>query len=102
IESKYLLQFVDNMIGVNVAWGLLNLLPVYPLDGGHICREILSLRNPRAGIERSLVVSVAVGAMMAVYALIAMDQIWVAVMFGFLAYSSYTTLQAYSGRGRRW
>jgi len=31
-----------------------------------------------------------------------MDQIWVAVMFGFLAYSSYTTLQAYSGRGRRW
>ncbi|NQT37656.1 MAG: site-2 protease family protein, partial [Planctomycetes bacterium] len=94
VQSKYLAFFLRQMIWVNVGWGLINLLPVYPLDGGHICREILSLRNPRAGIERSLVVSVGVGAMMAVYALVGMKQIWVAVMFGFLAYSSYTTLQA--------
>lgn len=30
---------------VNIWWSLLNLLPIYPLDGGHIVQELLSAGN---------------------------------------------------------
>lgn len=33
--------FLSMLIYINLWWGLLNLLPVYPLDGGQICRAVL-------------------------------------------------------------
>ena len=42
------------LIQINLYWGLLNLLPVYPLDGGQIARELFLARRPEDGLERSL------------------------------------------------
>src|SRR5438132_7960290 len=25
---------------INLAWGLINLLPIWPLDGGQVCRDV--------------------------------------------------------------
>jgi Zn-dependent protease len=61
--------FVLQMLFVNIVWGLVNLLPVYPLDGGQIARELFTLRNPRQGIVRSLQLSIGAATLMAVYAL---------------------------------
>jgi len=78
--------------------GLVNLLPVYPLDGGQIAREIFTAFNAQEGIRNSLTLSIFTGGGVALYAI--MHREWfIAIMFGLLAYSSYTTLQAYSGRG---
>ncbi len=43
---------IDALLYVNIFWGLMNLLPVIPLDGGQITRELLCLRNPRAAWKR--------------------------------------------------
>lgn len=98
IESAPLLAAVDAALFVNVFWALMNLLPVYPLDGGQISRELFTLYAARDGIKNSLLLSVITGAGVAVYAF-SQEQTMLALMFAMLAFSSYQILQAYSGRG---
>jgi stage IV sporulation protein FB len=83
---------------VNIWWALMNLLPVYPLDGGQISREMFTLSNPREGIRYSLILSIAVSAAVVAWAISKQDT-FLAIMFGMLAYSSFVTLQALMGRG---
>jgi Zn-dependent protease len=93
------LQFlVHSLLYVNIMWALLNLMPIYPLDGGQIARELFLLYGGGEGIKHSLVLSVLTGAGLAIYGL-SSGHTFLAIMFGMLAYSSYTTLQAYTGRG---
>ncbi len=86
------------LLSINILWGFLNLLPVYPLDGGQIAREVLLQQNPAKGITQSLWLSVFTAACLAMFSF-SRGSIYMAFMFGFLAYSSYTTVQAYTGRG---
>lgn len=87
------------LLWVNIFWGLMNLLPVYPLDGGRIAREVLTLgpRDPQDGIELSLKISFGVAVGMAVVSVIITKDIYLAILFGFLAYNNYRTLQRYTG-----
>jgi Zn-dependent protease len=87
--------FVLNMLWVNIVWGLINLLPVYPLDGGRVSRELCTLHQPRRGIVVSLQISIVAAGAMAVFGLFAWESLFTAIMFGYLAYSSYQTLQSY-------
>jgi Zn-dependent protease len=91
-------RFVWDLLFVNFVWGLVNLLPIYPLDGGRISREIFVELDSRRGIVRSLWLSVITAAAFAVYALVAWGTLFVPIMFGMLAYGSYQMLQAYTGR----
>ncbi len=83
---------------VNILWGLVNLLPVYPLDGGQISRELFLLNDYRGGLTNSLWLSVITGGAMAVFGLMN-GSLWMAFMFGSLAYSSYQALQNFGGGG---
>jgi Zn-dependent protease len=88
-----------DLLYVNIAWGLVNLLPVYPLDGGQITRELFSLRNPRAGIIYSLQLSAGVAVLFALYAL-SKNSIYTCAMFGILAYNNFQTLRMYRNHWR--
>jgi membrane-associated protease RseP (regulator of RpoE activity) len=80
---------------VNIFWGLVNLLPIYPLDGGRVAREVLTLGHPRQGIIQSLWLSAIVAAGVAVLGFVTFNSFFMALFFGYLAYSSYQTLRAY-------
>jgi len=97
--SPELNTLVWDLIYVNYFWGLLNLLPLYPLDGGQISRELFMLGNPQTGVVQSLWLSVFTGAIIAVLAITKLESIFMALMFGYLAYTSWATIQAYTGRG---
>jgi Zn-dependent protease len=84
-----------NILLINILWGLVNLLPVYPLDGGRVSRELCTLKNPRRGIALSLQISIVAAVGMAAYGAIQWQSLLVPLMFGYLAYGSYQTLQAY-------
>ena len=84
---------------VNIFWGLMNLLPVYPLDGGQISRELLMKYSARDGVQHSLWLSVITGAVLAVYSFRSLP--FLAMIFAYLAYSNYQLLQSYRGAGFR-
>lgn len=88
------------VLWVNILWGLINLLPIYPLDGGRISRELFTLKNPRDGIVLSLQVSAVAAILMAIVGAVMWQSMYTAMMFGYLAYSNYQTLQAY--RSNQW
>jgi stage IV sporulation protein FB len=90
---------VWDLLQVNIMWGLINLLPVYPLDGGQISRELFALGNPRAGIVYSLQLSAGVAVLLAAY-MITRHLYYTAALFGFLAYGNFQTLQMYRNHWR--
>jgi stage IV sporulation protein FB len=98
--SRPLNNMVGDLLQVNILWGLVNLLPIYPLDGGQIARELFTLGNPRQGIVQSLQLSIGAAVLMAVYGVLVSGSIFLALMFGFLAYGSYQALQSYRGYWR--
>jgi Zn-dependent protease len=95
-----LLELVNFLLQANVWWGIINLFPVYPLDGGQISRELLLMRSPANGIRLSLQLSIFTAVILAVGAILQKHGMYMAVMFGFLAYSSYQNLKAYNDFGR--
>jgi stage IV sporulation protein FB len=92
--SRLLNHLIADLLQINILWGVINLFPIYPLDGGRVARELFTLGNPRRGIIQSLWLSVGAAAFLAAWGL-SRDSIYTAIMFGYLAYGSYQTLRAY-------
>jgi stage IV sporulation protein FB len=88
-------ELLLNFLWINILWGLVNLLPIYPLDGGQVSREVCQIGNPRGGIILSLQISVATAVGMAVFGLLFWNSLYTALMFGYLAYMSFQILQSY-------
>jgi stage IV sporulation protein FB len=92
--GQVLSVLVTELLWVNIFWGLINLLPVYPLDGGSVTRNVLLQVDPADGVRKSLWVSVIAGALIALIAFLFLRSLYMAVLFGFLAFQSYQSLQA--------
>jgi membrane-associated protease RseP (regulator of RpoE activity) len=94
--NVWVVLLVQQLLWVNIYWGLVNLLPVYPLDGGQVSRELFMSFSPRDGYQQSLLVSIFAGGALAVYGAYQKD-LWLAILFGVLAYQSYQLLQQHRG-----
>lgn len=98
--------FVDALnfsLFINLVWNVMNLVPVLPLDGGQISRELFCWLNPRKGMEHCLILSMLAGGGVALWALraravgegvLGLDPLFLAIMFGFLSFQSYQALEA--------
>jgi len=91
LSSPWLAILVYYLFFTTIAWGVLNLLPVLPLDGGHIMQELLCLRNPTWGLFRAGQISFVVAAGVALWALMS-GSFFLAILFAYLAYSNYQGL----------
>jgi stage IV sporulation protein FB len=102
--SANLTDFVYDMLEVNILWGLLNLLPIYPLDGGKISHELLNRFNPANGMRQTLMLSIFTAAGMAAVMFFKLDSGRNAIFFLIFAAMNYVELQQLSDRfgGRRW
>ena len=76
------------LIWINLVWGLFNLLPVFPLDGGQICAEFLNARGSYSGKKRTHQVGV-ITAILGAGVFITWEMYLGALMFGGLAYQNY-------------
>lgn len=91
-------RFVVFLLFVSIFWAILNLMPVYPLDGGQISRELFLLSGIRAPVEKSLLLSVATGVLIGLWAM-STRQSMAGLMFLMLAWSSYQLLEQYRRMG---
>ena len=81
---------INNLVFVNVFWGLLNWLPIRPLDGGHLLLSFLEKFAPERGdVIARVVFMVTAGAGLA-YGLLS-DRIFIAVIAGFLLFSEFSS-----------
>lgn len=99
LPSLRLTNLINELLFVCVAWGVLNLLPIYPLDGGQVARELMLQADSRQGIQRSLQLSILTAVVVAVYWFAKWHSFFVPLMFGYLAFTNYVTLKAYRFRG---
>jgi Zn-dependent protease len=86
-------RLVTFIVWVNLGWGVLNLLPVLPLDGGMIVAAVTGSLWAGRGVRIARWASLAICGILAVAAL-AVGWYWSAVIFGVLAFSNYQALRA--------
>jgi Zn-dependent protease len=98
-ENLRLLFFA--LLEVNIFWAVLNMVPVLPLDGGQIALQILTQQDPWGGMQRALWLSVFAGGAAAIVGAFLMKDMFLLLIFGSLALSSYLTLQQIGGAGGR-
>ena len=55
------------LLWINLVWGVLNLLPIYPLDGGQILGELIKIKRPWLGLGLTFKISMAIAGVMAVF-----------------------------------
>jgi Zn-dependent protease len=91
--GRILTVMVSMLLWVNIFWGLINLMPVHPLDGGNVTRNVLLQADPVDGVRKSLWVSVIAGALVAIAGLVFFRSVFMALLFGLLAFQSYQLLQ---------
>ncbi len=100
---KFTLQvLLDMLLQVNIFWGLVNLLPIFPLDGGQISRALLTARLGSQGLGTSFRLGMITGVAMVAVAILLwpMEQkLFGAVLFGLLAFQNYQFLQGFQTYG---
>ena len=85
---------LGSLLWINLWWGLLNLLPVLPLDGGRISQETCQLINRRQGFRWSLQIAILTSGAAALYFL--NDQrMFGGLLFGYLCLQNFQQLQAH-------
>jgi Zn-dependent protease len=66
-SSRVALAAYAFLVSINLFWNAINLLPIWPLDGGRVCREVLSLLGLRRPDAAAFAVSLVVSGLLAVY-----------------------------------
>lgn len=101
------------LLEINLFWPLLNLLPIWPLDGGQLTREVCQAIMPQRGTAVSLGISMVVSGVLAVHMLMASRGrpllpyvpafgMFTALFFAMFCVSSFGALQAENERRRHW
>ena len=81
---------------LNLFLNILNLAPIYPLDGGQIARQVMVKLDAYNGVRNSIVLSLGSAILIALVSLSAGDR-FLAFFFGFMAWTNYQMLQQYNG-----
>jgi stage IV sporulation protein FB len=85
LQSQVPQQLGALLFSLNWKLFLLNMLPVYPLDGGRMLQAILVQRMPRSEAHRRCIITGLVVSGIAIFAGLWIENAWV-VFFGFLAF----------------
>ncbi len=99
--------FLFQLFWINNAMLILNLLPIYPLDGGQLFRGLLWYKlGPLHSMWIAAWTGLVLGAAVAVYTLVAWESYWLAILLGLMLAQSWSTIRALKAykkkNGGRW
>jgi len=92
VDSWLLAEVIRDSLFVNFFWTFINLLPIQPLDGGQILREILGPRFIRA----TSLIGCAAGILVCIWS-ISVGQIFLALFIAMLAYYNFRQIPVEGG-----
>ncbi len=81
-----------SLVQINILWGLINLLPVWPLDGGQVTQTVLSQVNPYNGRRWTHIISLLVAALVALISYVLTQQLFRSLFFAYFAIINYQML----------
>jgi stage IV sporulation protein FB len=94
MHSPYARLIVRDLLWINIAWSLVNLLPIIPLDGGRISEAALAHKG-RLALQISLICAAAV----AVYAFTQWGSIFMGLMFAAMAVDNWRAMNGQAPTG---
>lgn len=100
-QSQTLRVVITDLLLVNFGWGLLNLLPILPMDGGRALLAGLKLKRPMRADELAHGVSVVVSALLAILCL-TMGSMVGALLIGWFGYNNFQSYMRYREARDRW
>jgi stage IV sporulation protein FB len=101
------------LLEINLFWPILNLFPVWPLDGGQMCREVCVAASPRSGAVAAMIISACVAGLLALHCLFPkflgrhvpflryFGGIYLAIFFAYLCAQSIMALSALNAARQR-
>jgi Zn-dependent protease len=95
-RHQYAVAAFGDLLWINIVWGLFNLLPLLPLDGGKLLEATLGICGVRSAIDWTLKVSVVTGAL-AAFAAFHFQMTGMALFLGLMTVENIQQIQA-----RRW
>jgi Zn-dependent protease len=87
-------EIYHDLVWINIMWGLLNILPIWPLDGGRICEIVLSQLNPYNGRRWTHVVSLITAALFALVIYSLNHSLFNTIFFAYFAVINYQMLSS--------
>jgi len=98
--NPYFRYGIEVGVQVNLFWTLLNLLPVLPLDGGHLMRIFLESVFGFKGMKLAILVSLTCAALLGIYFILNGNLFMGAIffMFAFESYRSWDEVRSISPR----
>src|SRR5262249_38739872 len=72
-SRELVIATIFNLYVINLFWPILNLLPIWPLDGGRICRDFLGWCSPGKNVSLSLGISILTAGFLAINSLAGMN-----------------------------
>lgn len=81
------------LVGINLLWGIFNLLPIWPLDGGQLCEVFLGMYNRHQATRWAHIVSIVAAACLAAVFL-RKEQMAMGIWFAYFGFINYQALQA--------
>jgi Zn-dependent protease len=89
LESKpFVFLLIFYLFQINFWWGVINLLPVMPLDGGRIADLFVKPQR------RVYVIGFTTAVAMAAFSYLWLGSLYTAALFGFLAWRNYQEMRA--------
>ncbi len=95
IQNSYISWIIGQLLWVNIGWGVFNLFPIIPLDGGAIMRNLYHwIRSPYDD-KTPYKISIGFGIVTVIAAVLFLGRggIYIALLIGLLTYNNYSALR---------
>jgi Zn-dependent protease len=96
--SHYLNTLIVSLLFINIFWGVINLFPIYPLDGGQIARELFQMFS-YDGVRQSLWLSLIAAAGLSLVGFGLLREPFMGIMFAYFGFMNWQMLNMQGGGG---
>jgi Zn-dependent protease len=97
--SRLVEEFYLYLLFINLWWGLLNLLPIWPLDGGQMTSVLLGMVSPAQGARWTHIVSLLTASLLAMW-VFQRENLFMALWFIMFAMVNFQALQSMHATAR--